>query len=234
MRKDQGASGRTRAMYEPRDHAEEDCWGFVPPYVKPMAELGRAKDPPLTFDLVLDGDRAFGAGFGRDAFPLMVAMMQEADAIYDHEVGVRLRVVGLHLHTDPEMFPTPGDLLDVSPLAALAEHWNTRPGVARDVVYLFMGVRSDSAQANCIGGMGHPEVAYAFSPVEWETHPGSFHVRAVAHELGHLFAAHHHYGNHVETLGATLMIQGYTPGDRPVFSTLTKSVIRGWAENARG
>lgn len=29
---------------------------------------------------------------------------------------------------------------------------------------------------------------------------------------------------------ATLMIQRYTPGIRPVFSTISKSVIRGWAE----
>lgn len=225
-------SGQRRAMYEPADHEEVACSAWAPPYLKPMTNAGRATEAPIFIDAIADGDRAYADLLGKDAFPMMVAMMHEADAIYDHQVGVRLRIVGLHLHEDAARIPAPSDLMSGEnvPLGPLEDYWNVRRDVARDFVHLFTGHASGYAQANCIGGVGHPEVAYAFTPVRWEAQSGTFHTRALAHELGHLFAAHHHYGNHVESVGATLMVQGYTPGDRPVFSTLTKSVIRGWAE----
>ena len=236
-------------FYDKDGMEEEDCLRAVPSDVTPMAEplAGPTEAEHLDARIVLDADAQFLDQTGRHAFPLMVAFLNEVDGIYQHEVGIRFRLVGVHANTDPSYFPDPEE---EAPLAKLAEYWNARPDVARDMVHVFTGQKSGYAQANCIGGAGKPEIAYTFTPLNWARDFVVFHEQAMAHELGHIFSAHHHYGNHVEGMWtdrapvagapleegvqaglATIMIQGYTPGTKPVFGTLEKSVIRGWAEN---
>lgn len=241
-------------FYDKDGLEEEDCLRLVPPDVKPMVDPlpGPTEEAPLVARIVLDADAQYLNQTGRHAFPLMVAFLNEVDSIYQHEVGVRFQLVGVHGNTDPSYYPDPGD---EAPLGKLAEYWNPRTDVPRDMVHVFTGQPSSYAQANCIGGAGKPEIAYTFTPLNWARDYVVFHEQAMAHELGHIFSAHHHYGNHVEatwgngrTAGgtpleqngaaqaglATIMIQGYTPGAKPVFGTMEKSVIRGWAEKHLG
>lgn len=239
-------------FYDRPDQTFHDCLRPVPEDVKPMLEPlpGPTDEAPLVARIVLDADAQFLNQTGRHAFPLMVAFLNEVDSIYQHEVGIRFQLVGVHGNTDEGYYLPPED---EAPLGKLAEYWNARPDVARDVVHIFTGQPSSYAQANCIGGAGQPEIAYTFTPLNWARDYVVFHEQAMAHELGHIFSAHHHYGNHVEGMWsaagprgapdgvaapqaglATIMIQGYTPGAKPVFGTFEKSVIRGWAEKHLG
>ncbi|HWG92481.1 MAG TPA: zinc-dependent metalloprotease family protein [Candidatus Thermoplasmatota archaeon] len=218
-------------LFDPPGWQEHECLLLVPPHVTPMLDLGRPTSNALTARIVLDGDAEYMNQTGAHAFPLLVAMLNEVDAIYEHEVGIRFEIVGLHLNSDPAFYPDP---LEEAPQAKMMEYWNARKDVDRDIVHLVTGQRSNYAMANCIGGAGQPEIAYTFTPLNWERDYLVFHTQAYAHELGHIFSAHHHYGNHAESTLATIMIQGYTPGLRPVFGTLEKSVIRGWAEEYLG
>ncbi|HVL48524.1 MAG TPA: zinc-dependent metalloprotease family protein [Candidatus Thermoplasmatota archaeon] len=215
-------------MFDAPNWPQQDCLELVPPHVAPVLERP-ATQKAITAKIVLDGDARFGEALGNHSFPMMIAMLNEVDPIYEQEVGIRFSLVGAHLNTDPDYYPDPKK---EAPLTKAAEYWNGRKDVDRDVVHVFTGYPSNYAMANCIGGAGIPDIGYTFTPLGWEIDSVYFHTSAFAHELGHIFSAHHHYGNHVETDGglATIMIQGYTPGFRPVFSTLSKTVIRGWAE----
>lgn len=222
-------SGATPATYDLDGEEPGDCPPglafYAPLHAEPVVEAGRSAHPAVVGRVVLDGDAEYAEDMGRDAFPLLVAMFAEVESIYDHEVAVRHQVVGVHLHNDTGRFPAPDN---VNPLPALAQYWAGGPD--RDMVHLVTGHDSGFAMANCIGAAGHPEGAYTFTPFPWERDYTVFHSHAWAHEFGHIYSAHHHYGNHGESELATIMIQGYTPGELPVFSTLSKSAIRGWAE----
>jgi plastocyanin len=209
---------------------DEQCTGglsgWAPLTVTPVAGLGRSTLPAIQAEVILDADAGMLERFGEDTMPLMVAMLNEMDMTYDYEVGVRFQVVGVHANTDSGYYPDPDQ---TSPLQRLEDYWAQRHREERDLVHLFTGHASGYAEANCIGGAGSP-AGVSFTPISWEEQYTVFHTRAFAHEFGHLFAAHHHYGNHVESELATIMIQGYTPGAQPVFGTLERSVIRGWAQ----
>lgn len=225
-------SDQPPTRFDPADWPGQDCLELVPPFATPVTERPAEHDE-LRTRIVLDGDARFKELAGDHAFPLMVAMMQETDAIYQVEHGIRYHIEGLHLHEQDD-FPQPSD---ETPLGALSEYWNdNRSDVERDVVHLFTGHASGFAQANCIGGAGIPDLAYTFTPFGWAINYTAFHTTALAHELGHIFSAHHHYGNHAESGGnmGTLMIQGYTPGIRPAFSSLSDASIRGWADQHLG
>lgn len=230
---------QARPAIDGPDYAEEDCLRPVPPAIAPQVELGRSTAAPLAARIVLDSDAALASSLGADAAAMMIAMLVEADSIYDHELGIRFQLAGVHVTTDAEYYPKPGvkdatGAADYDPFAALSSRWNARADVDRDVVHLFADQDTGFAQAACIGGAGISAYGYSFSPLQWERDYPSFHTRVIAHEFGHLFSAHHHYGNEVEGPLATIMIQGYTPGAKPVFGTLEKSVIRGWAEEHLG
>ena len=85
-----------------------------------------------------------------------------------------------------------------------------------------------------MGGAGFPEDAYSVAPFPSSQLGPTRHVNVVAHEIGHLLSAEHRYGNHAETHLATVMIQGYSPGARPVFSTLSAGYMRAWADEHLG
>lgn len=210
---------------EPRD-----CLSPIPQPIAPVVGRSAYAGEELIVDIVLDTDAEMAMVFGAGTWPLVVAQLNEVDGIYDHQVSVRFHVVGLHAHTDPNATSDP---LEVAPLADLAEYWNAREDVDRDIVHLVTGHDSDYAQANCIGGAGMPDIAYTFTTIHWakEDYGRMRHTQTFAHELGHIFNAHHHYGNPVEgAVGTTIMFQG---GEKinPVFGTLEKSVIRGWSES---
>ncbi|MGB0653127.1 MAG: M12 family metallo-peptidase [Thermoplasmatota archaeon] len=220
------------ALFERPDWAAHPCPDFLSEWTpidyQPVVALGPSGLEPITTRIVMAGDGRYIEQVGHQAMPLLVAMLAEADAIYDHEVGIRFTLTGLHLDSALDQYRDP-EVDD--PLGDLEARFNGWRDGDRDLFHLVTGWPSSYAQANCIGAVGHPDSAYSFTPFEWEHEYVVFHTTALAHEWGHLFAAHHHYGNHGEAHLATLMIQGYTPGADPNFSSLTKGVIRGWAEN---
>lgn len=205
------------------DREAEPCGLLNPGPIEPVLQDGAFDGEEIRSEVILDGDAQLRERFGREAFPLMVAMIHEADAIYDHEVGVRLGIAGVHLHT-------PSRDIGSSTLESVASYWNER-NVNRDLVHALIWRDTSFAGAYC--GAGYPSAAYSYTPVPWAEDGAVAHVNAIAHEIGHLFNAKHRHANHVEAGAgemATIMIQGYTPGVRPVYSTLSKSHIRGWAE----
>ncbi|MGB0651712.1 MAG: M12 family metallo-peptidase [Thermoplasmatota archaeon] len=210
-----------------------DCLSPVPDTASPqMNVLGASGNDVLTARIILDADALYAQTLGHDTFPMMVAMLAEVDAIYDHQMALRYQIMGLHVHTTPDAMSAPAD---AAPLGDLSEYWNARSDL-RDMVHLYTGHPSSYAQANCIGGAGMPDLAYTFTTIHWasESSGKMRHEQTYAHELGHILNAHHHYGNPLEGgLSTTVMHQG---GEKvhPVFSWASKSVIRGWAETHLG
>ena len=86
--------------------------------------------------------------------------------------------------------------------------------------------------ADCIGGVAYPQNAFAVGEADPE-----IAAKVMAHELGHLLGAHHHYANCAEALPnggdnvCTLMINDVGLAALP-FSTLNGTVVRGHAQLA--
>jgi hypothetical protein len=199
----------------------------VPPYISPMTGVGPADKPLLKSRVILDADYKAIWLWGERHMPaMMVGMLMEMDLTYRYEVGVRHTIVGVHLNKIQNFYQ---DTTPSAPFPEMMRWWDGHHAGERDVVHLYSGYDTGYAQANCIGSIG-TTAGYSFSPIPWEDQNGWFHQNVLAHELGHLYSAHHHYGNHAESHLATIMIQGYTPGVQPQFGSLERTVIRGWAE----
>jgi hypothetical protein len=200
----------------------------VPPYLSPFNGLGLADAPELRSRVILDADyKAIERWGERHIVPMMVGMTMEMDLSYRYEVGIRHTIVGVHLNKIKDFYRS---TVDSAPFNEMRRWWDGHHAGERDIVHLFSGWDTGYAQANCIGSVG-TLAGYSFTPTIWEENYAYFHQNAYAHEFGHLYAAHHHYGNHVESHLATIMIQGYTPGVQPQFSSLSRTVIRGWGEH---
>lgn len=203
----------------------------VPPYLDPgYTTAGRAAGmntgPMLRSRLILDADYKAAQFWGtRHLAAMMIGMAVEADLTYMNQVNIHHQIVGVHQNRIANYYP---NTFEVDPFAEMSAWWDAHH-TERDIVHLFSGWDSEYAQANCIGSTG-TLAGYAFSPIIWEEEYGWFHQNVLAHEWGHLYSAHHHYGNHVESDLATIMIQGYTAGAQPIFGTVERTVIRGWAE----
>jgi hypothetical protein len=199
----------------------------VPPYLSPLNGLGLGDAPELRSRVILDADYEAVKVWGARHLPaMMVGMTMEMDLTYRYEVGIRHTIVGIHLNQIKDFYRS---TVDNAPFNEMRRWWDGHHAGERDIVHLFSGWNTGYAQANCIGSVG-TLAGYSFTPIIWEENYAYFHQNAYAHEFGHLYAAHHHYGNHVESHLATIMIQGYTPGVQPQFSSLSRTVIRGWGE----
>ena len=199
----------------------------IPPYANPEYTFGLADGPVLKSRVILDADHKAAEVWGVEHLAaMMIGMTIEMDLTYRNQVGIRHQIVGVHQNRINSYYP---NTIDTHPFAEMAQWWDNHHAGERDIVHLFSGWDTGYAQANCIGGTGTP-AGYSFSPIAWEDQYTWFHQNAFAHEFGHLYSAHHHYGNHVESDLATIMIMGYTPGAQPKFGTIERLVIRGWAE----
>jgi len=203
---------------------------FVPPYMSPEYVLQIGEAPELQARIILDADLDAYQRWGRHLPAMMIATHVEQSSTYRHQVGVRFRIAGVHLNTIPDYYPRPLDT--IATFDSMDRWWGHYLTERRDIVHLLTGQPISTYMASCIGGAGSPH-GYFYTSTAGESSTASFRsMNFMSHEIGHLFSAHHHYGNHVEAGGgsATIMIQGYTSGDVPVFGSLERTVIRGWAE----
>ena len=125
---------------------------------------------------------------------------------------------------------------------AKARYGGQRPA-GTDVVFLWIPYSQEGGFSDCIGGVRYPERAFAVGNfVDPTLNVGPFGIDAsakvVAHEVGHLLGAQHHYANCVEAattwsatdLGpCTLMINSVSLAALK-FSTVNGLIVRSHAE----
>lgn len=208
---------------------------LVPPYLNPQFGLGLSDAPELLARVILDADLDAFADWGRHLPAMMIGLLFEQDTTYRVEVGVRHAIAGVHLNLIKDYFPTPLDQPD--PFDQLDAWWGHYKTADRDIVHLLSGQEVGVFKANCIGGAGSP-FGYFYTTTQTESADRVHRETAniISHEIGHLYSAHHHYGNLVEAGdGKPTLMFGTGVGvgigsGPPVFSSLSRSVIRGWAE----
>jgi hypothetical protein len=233
----QGLADRTRD--DPVDPEPEECLEPVPDSASVSGVTDDGATVSLETVVLLDGVR-------RERANEIIAKAVEAYA----GVNTRLNVVDIR----PVGFK--GDNADSLIQQAKNLYGGQRPA-GSDLVYV---LTSEDIQlpglgtavaglADCIGGVRYPNRAFAvgeeFSELE-QTMIGPFATRRfggariMAHELGHLMGAHHHYANCVEGIPSdfdpfapspcTLMFNSVSFGSIN-FSTLNTTVVRGHAVN---
>ncbi len=95
--------------------------------------------------------------------------------------------------------------------------------------------------ADCIGGVRLVGEQFSVSEGRYRfsrpNDPDDFHVIAMAHEVGHLFGAQHHYGNCSEGrtstpgfAGSCTAMSQFAPVNAEIFGTFERQVIRGYAD----
>lgn len=173
------------------------------------------------------------------------ALINGVDGIFQSEVDVNIVVVDLHSHPSSQLTASgAGGLLG----QLIAHYALDHSGLAREDTALVVGkvlTGGVLGQASCVGAAGDPNLAYQVSTtvgldpdslLGLTTFYTNAYVKAAAHELGHIFDAHHHYANCAEAGRApvpdacTLMFNFANFFDEEM-STLERLVMRGWAES---
>jgi hypothetical protein len=189
--------------------------------------------PSAPETILLDADKTFyDAGPGNWA-ARQLAVANVMDAVYNREFNLDIQVAAQHAHTTlaPIDGADSGALLD-----DLKAYWQSDP-TQREVVFLFVNKDLESigggaqviGRAWCIGGAGNPLTHYALMTVMGL---GSFFQQVtMEHEVGHLYAAHHHYANCAEAVvGCTIMINAVNLVFFQEFGSVERLHIRGWAD----
>lgn len=230
---------RSQPLPRPIDDTEETCTVtslFPAAAYVPVIDSG----DEITVDLFLVGDR----GIGEYRMGELVARAQKAYK----PLGMRLNIVGSQQvvleGTDSQV------LIDQA--KALFPDGERPPGA--DAVLIFTSVNLTNStgdgvagQADCVGGIEFPRKSFVIieddepdTPWEYEgvTMFGQTAAKIVAHELAHLFGAHHQYANCVEGIPSELDQSEASPCTvmfndvglvSLAFSTLEATVVRGYA-----
>ena len=133
-------------------------------------------------------------------------------------------------------------------IADAKAHYGGRVPVGMDAVYAITDIDvsgSVAGKADCIGGIRYATRSFAAGEIDLQEVPLSFlgvtmfrdiSAKILAHEIGHLLGAHHHYANCVEGIPTdtvpdalslcTLMINDIGLASLN-FSTLNGAVVRG-------
>lgn len=216
------------------------CQGFFIGDLGPSGHLATSPTTALVTGwtstpetIVLDADKTFYDADPGNWATRQLAVANVMDAVYNREFNLDVQVVAQHAHTTlaPIDGGDSGALLD-----DLKAYWQSDP-TNREVVFLFVNKDLESigggaqviGRAWCIGGAGNALTHYAMMTVKGL---GSFDQQvAMEHEVGHLYAAHHHYANCAEAIvGCTVMINAVDLVFRQEFSSVSRLHIRGWAD----
>ena len=226
----------------------EDCLEAVPAEVSAAGLTDDGHEVQLDMLVLLDGLTTHRG-------MAIVAAMQDAYAPLGAKLVPRFEEVTFpadgQSDPDPDGFSTPFIYTDKLFELAKAHVGGFRPW-GTDLVYTVTSKElmstgalggSVAGQADCIGGIRYPDVAFAIgesNPPEFEQ-PGNivsanFTAKVASHEVAHLLGAHHHYANCIEgekTALARLELSPCTMMFNDVglislhFGTLEASVIRG-------
>lgn len=199
-----------------------------------------------TLSVAFATDASFEAYWGGGWAGVATSFANAVDGFYAAQINLRIQVADLHSHTDATFPGATGSLF----LSQLKNHYTaSHAGLSRENVHLLTGQVPSNVlgQANCIGGAGNINLAYTMSQAA-QFEPINFlgvliyldgYVKVVAHEIGHILAAHHHYANCAESATAfsasrpvdtcTLMFN-FVDFQLLKFSTVNKEVTRGWAD----
>lgn len=235
----------------PGDHIDE-CLELRPDGHNVRAYGGGpiADQPLLTLRLGVVVDTSYVAAHGAGWQSAAQAEMDAVSAFYEEQVRIRIQVVDKTVIPDAAI----GNTGDGSAILASLRNWyeTNKAGVQRDAVLMLWGkdvAGSVAGQANCLGAIGDVGESYAWAeaqddPLDFFGLQGftDIHVKVAAHELAHLFSAHHHYANCVEgtafawgpddfLAACTLMINDVGLSSLE-FSEVNRLAVRGWAEYA--
>jgi len=203
-------------------------------------------DALRTFDVALAVDSSYATAIP-DWEAGATAAIAAVDQLYRSAFQIRISIV--HLIEIPDI-QVPGQttvqMLDSLQAYYLEHH----PGLVRENVHLMTGRDPTNAagQVNCVGSVGRTTVSYSVSqgiPGGPYDYPGGLlllpdgAMKIAAHELAHTLSAHHHYANCAEPASTfdpfvtldlcTVMINDWGL-IAPVFSSLEKLTVRGWAD----
>ncbi len=208
----QGMARLSETMPDPKD----DCLEAVPPMAGVRGVTDDGSVLRLRLLVLLDQ-------WGRRGHPASPALDEETGRKIVEDAAVSYAPLGIELTARfEEIHATSAEVDDL--FAAAKEHvGGSRPDDV-DIVYLMTrknitrdGSSSVAGVADCIGGLEDPRRAFVIGqtiePFElgtlWFSLYGS--AKVLAHEVGHLLGAHHHYANCVEGVPDELDEGGVTP-----------------------
>ena len=222
---------------------------------------GEAEAITLEVLLVLDTVDVPGvAALGDALFADVVDLLEVAPQPYA-ELGIDLVWAGWDL-LDATVADLAGRTTESQEIIDLArgQYGGVRPD-AVDIVYVAtdadiqaLGQTAVAGQADCIGGVGNPENAFAVGeigdalvdpkggiPIGPVTFYRDFAAKVAAHEIGHLMGGHHHYQECATPgpvtsavaraeIGACTLMSNAVDFQTLPFGTLNGVVVRGHAE----
>lgn len=207
-----------------------------------------------------DAGRADYLSAGDALFADVVDLLEVAPQPYV-DLGIDLDWVGWDL-LDATVSDLAGRTTESQEIIDLAraQHGGARPDdvdivyVATDADIQALGQTAVAGQADCIGGVGNPENAFAVGeigdalvdpkdgiPIGPVTFYRDFAAKVAAHEIGHLMGGHHHYQECATPgpvasavaraeIGACTLMSNAVDFQTLPFSTLNSVVVRGHAE----
>ncbi|WP_108664553.1 zinc-dependent metalloprotease family protein [Euzebya rosea] len=207
-----------------------------------------------------DAGRAAHIAAGDALFADVVVLLEVAPQPYA-ELGIDLVWAGWDL-LDATVADLAGRTTESQEIIDLArgQYGGVRPD-AVDIVYVAtdadiqaLGQTAVAGQADCIGGVGNPENAFAVGeigdalvdpkggiPISPVTFYRDFAAKVAAHEIGHLMGGHHHYQECATPgpvtsavaraeIGACTLMSNAVDFQTLPFGTLNGVVVRGHAE----
>lgn len=236
----------------PGDHIDE-CLELRPDGHNIRAYGGGpiADQPMLTLRLAVAADASFVATHGAGWKPAAQAYINQVSDFYEDQVRIQIQVVDKVSIPDGAFSNTGDGSTILSDLRAW--YGANKPGLQRDAVLMLWGkdvAGTVAGQANCLGSIGDVAESFAWAeaggdegtPFLGTTAFADQTAKVVAHEIAHLFSAHHHYSNCVEGTAfawgtddflayCTLMINDIGLASLE-FSEVNRLAVRGWAEYA--
>lgn len=217
-----------------------DCEGWTPGHYATEGLVGGQWGSRITFDLAVVVDQTYVTQWSKGDGNWLndaLATVNSADGIYD-QLQIDINLVDIH----SDLFPN-SDSTQL--LTDIKFHYRAyHPEMNRDAVALLVYKEiGPLGQASCIGSAGMDDRAN----LVMTTNSAPFNLlgvqlysniygKTLAHEMGHLLRAHHHYSNCVQATrepisdACTLMTPFVDELDE-VIGSVEAVVMRGWAND---